>query len=382
MGRVRSTWAARFPLRSELVMFNHASYGLPTRDLLERSEAVRRDLESDPNVNLGDRLLEQLDEVLVRLCAELDLDADHTALTTSAAAGAAALQRSVPLGRGDLVVTLDCEYSSVLRGWQRRCAEVGAELLIIPVDLPLLDAEALLARMTTMAAGRPVAVLAFSAISSSAALRLPVDPLAAWGHERGATVIVDAAHAPGQLDLGDFASADALFASVHKWLPVPRSVGLLRATPALAAELRPAEVSLTYDAAPLNRRFSWPGTFDPTPRLVLPAALDQHIAWTDAGELERCVRLADHAGTVLTGLGAVPTAAAEFRAPRMRAFLLAGVAEPELRRRLLDADLRVWTGVHGPHSLLRLATHVYNDEADVAALAAVVTAAIRSRGPV
>lgn len=357
-------------------MFNHASYGVTPLALLAEADRVRRELESDPNVQLLDVLQERLDDVRAELCAALGLDPELSALTTSAAAGAAALQRSIPLSAGDVVLTLDCEYSSVLRGWQRRCAEVGAELRVVPVDLPLLDVETLLTGLTTAVAGERIAVLQFSAITSSAALRLPVARLTAWGHEHGATVIVDAAHGPGHLDLDEFADVDAAFASVHKWLPVPRSVGLLWATPALAADLRPAEVSLTYDDPGLGRRFSWPGTFDPTSRLCLPAALEHHAAW--AGELAGCVRLADHASAVLSDLGAVPTATAPLLPPRMRAFLLPGVTEAEIRERLLAADVRAWSGTAGEHTLVRLATHVYNDEDDVDALATVVAEALRS----
>jgi isopenicillin-N epimerase len=369
---MRPEWAAQFVLRPGITMFNHASYGLATSQLLARTESERRELEADPNQNLGAALQERLDQVLVQVCAEFGLDPACTALTSNAADGAAALQRSIPLGPGDVVIALDCEYSSVLRGWQRRCEEVGAELRIVPVELPMLDVDALLDRLTA-ASGERVAVLQFSAVTSSAALQLPVGRLAAWGHERAATVVVDAAHVPGHLDpsgWGELSGADAVFATVHKWIPVPRSIGLLWATPDLAQLVRPAVVSLTYDEPSLARRFAWPGTFDPAPRLCLPDALAVHQSWAQAGELDRCRVLADRAGDALTEVGAVPTAAPEFQPPRMRSFMLKDLPISELRSRLLQADVRAWTGVHDERtSLLRLATHVYTDDQDIALVA-------------
>ena len=355
-------------------MFNHASYGLATSGLLARADAVRRELEADPNVNLGDALLERLDEVLVRFCVDFGLDPACTALTTSAADGAAALQRSIPLSPGDVVVALDCEYSSVLRGWQRRCDEVGAQLRIVPVQFPLLEVDTLLDRMSDIA-GERVAVLQFSAITSSAALQLPVGRLAAWGQQRGATVVVDAAHVPGHLDFDDWAGVDAIFGTVHKWIPVPRSVGLLWATPELVDLVRPATVSLTYDDPSLARRFAWPGTFDPAPRLCLPDALDVHRSWADSGELDYCRALAGHLSESLARVGADPTATDELLPPRMRAFVLPGIPLPELRSRLLAADIRAWTGIHNERSsLIRFATQVYNDEQDVAVVVREVAA--------
>jgi len=366
---MRAEWTAEFPLRPGLVMFNHASYGLATRDLLDRAEQIRRELESDPNVNLGEALQERLGEVVLQVAAELGVAAEGCALTTSATAGAAALQRSLPLRAGEIVVTLDCEYSSVLRGWRRRCTQAGAQLRVVPVGLPLTDIDALLERMSRVGGDR-VAVLQFSAITSSAALRLPIARLAAWGHDRGATVIVDAAHAPGQVDVAGWEGVDAAFGTVHKWFPVPRSVGVLWATPELAPIIRPAETSLTYDDGNLARRFGWPGTFDPAARLCLPEAIARWSKWVAAGEIQRCERLADYASQTLTAAGAIPTSSEEMLPPRMRAFLLPNLPIAQLRQRLLDAGLRAWSGDHdGQSSLLRLATHVYNDEDDVDAVA-------------
>jgi streptomycin 6-kinase len=69
------------------------------------------------------------------------------------------------------------------------------------------------------------------------------------------------------------AGVDAAFGTVHKWFPVPRSVGILWTAPGLAGQVHPAEASLTYDADTLDRRFAWPGTFDPAARLVVPDAV-------------------------------------------------------------------------------------------------------------
>jgi isopenicillin-N epimerase len=361
---------AEFPLAPGLVMLNHASYGLAPRAILDRAEQLRRELESDPDIRLGAELHERLTHTLARIGARLGLDPAFAALTSSATSGAAALQRSIPLGYGEVVIALSCEYSSVLRGWQRRCTEVEADFRIVDVDLPFDDPSALLGRLDEVAGADRIAVLQFSAITSSTAIALPVNALAAWGRARGATVLVDAAHAPGQIEVDGWRGVDAVFATAHKWFPVPRSVGLLWAKPALAGTIHPAETSLTHDAWTLAERFSWPGTYDPSARLTLPAALALHQEWADAGLLTACEQLADYAGDVLTEAGAVPTAGPGFRPPRMRAFRLPGVPAPLVRQRLAEAGIRTWIGAESDTgSLLRVATHVYNDEDDLDRLA-------------
>jgi isopenicillin-N epimerase len=347
-------------------MLNHASYGLAPNGMLERSAALRAELERDPNVTLGDALQERLLEVVATVADELGIPAEACALTTSATAGAAAVQRSLPLGAGDTVVILDCEYSSVIRGWRRRCDEVGATLHVVPVRVPFDDAEELLDSMSAVA-GDAVTALQFSAITSSAALRLPVTELAAWGTSRGATVVVDAAHAPFHVDVSGWHDVDVVFGTLHKWLPVPRSVGILWS----ALPLHPAETSLTFDEPTLAERFGWPGTFDPTSRLMLPEAIALQRSWQHA--ITESEDLADYAIDALSAVGAIPTAARHFRPPRLRAFLLPGVDLDALRESLLRDGIRAWTGRHDDSAcIVRLATHVYNDRDDVDAVARAV----------
>lgn len=291
---MRQPWRDEFPLARELVMLNHASYGLAPRAMLDYCAALRRELETDPIVHLGDALQARLASIAELVATELGLpDAANCALTSSSTSGAAAVQRSLPLSRGDTVVILDCEYSSVIRGWQRRCDEAGARLLVVGVPLPVSDGTELLDHLSR-AVSDSVAVLQFSAITSSAALMLPVDDLARWGHERGATVVVDAAHAPFHVDVGAWQDVDVAFGTVHKWLPVPRAVGILWARAAVATGLRPAETSLTVDEHHLATRFGWPGTFDPAARLAVPAALELWRQWKSVGAVAHCTQLIGH----------------------------------------------------------------------------------------
>lgn len=369
---MRSPWREGFPLDPDIVMLNHASYGLAPEALLAHCAWLRRELERDPNSALGDALRERLRAVVDAVATELGIDGAACALTSSSTAGAAAVQRSLPLGGDDAVVILDCEYSSVIRGWQRRCEETGATLHVVPVPLPFGDTAQLLDRMST-AAGDAVAVLQFSAISSSAALRLPVNDIAAWGRDRGATVVVDAAHAPFHVDVGAWTDVDVVFGTLHKWLPVPRSVGILWSRNVVADRWTPAETSLSVDEPRLADRFGWPGTFDPASRLAVPEAIALYRSWRAAGAIAHAERLADHAVDALTAIGAIPTAPAGNMAPRLRAFLLPQVDLAVLRQRLLDAGVRAWTGRYDDStSIVRLATHVYNDASDVDAVVRVV----------
>jgi isopenicillin-N epimerase len=307
------------------------------------------------------------------LAAQLNLPPATTTLTANATSGASALMRSWPLGSDDTVAVLATEYSSVQRGWEVRCREVGADFRLLDVPRPLESADELVARLDAQVPGR-VRVLQLSVVSSAEALLLPVPELAEWGHSRGAVVALDAAHGPGHVPLRlPQWQVDAVYGTLHKWLPTPRPLGFLSLSPELSGVIRPAEVSLTWDCPDLVDRFSWPGTYDPVPRLLLPSALEQWRGWNDADLISAAESLADRGAEALKSVGAVPTAAAAFLPPRLRAFVLPGVQKVTLDRECAEANIRVWTG-HDPagETLLRLAFHVYNDDEDVQAVVALV----------
>ena len=261
----------------------------------------------------------------------------------------------------------------MIRGWQVRCEETGANYLHCTVPLPLHSTDQLLSSLEDQVRGA-VEVVEMSLVSSSTAIHFPVGPIAAWFKERGATVVLDAAHGPGHVPVRPQEwGVSAVHGTLHKWIPTPRPVGFLWADRDLHARIRPADVSLRYDSPDLVERFAWTGTYDPTPRLCVRPALEEWGGWEAAGDLAGCEQLADYATARLEPLGALPTAAPEFLAPRLRAFLLPGVPRDALVDAMGAADIRGFAGI-GPagETTLRVATHVFNDEADIELLCDVV----------
>lgn len=359
-----------FALEPGVVQLNHASYGLTSRRVMTAAEHERCRIESDPTVNLGSELTDQLRYRAARAAEMLGLAADQVTLCTNATSGAAAVIGSLSLAEGDTVVVLDAEYSSVTRAWEVACERVSANLLKVPVPLPLQSSEQLIAVLNSAVPG-PVTYVQVSAVSSSAALRLPVEDIAQWAHDRGGRLVLDAAHVPGHIPVAPYGcGAIAMFGTLHKWVPTLRPVGLLWLAEDFVDRVRPAEVSLTWDSSDLIERFSWSGTFDPVPRLTAISAIEQWEQWHDAGLLAECERLADLGSDLLTEVGAQPVASPGLSAPRMRAFILRGVTVAGIKAVLSKADIRAWVGP-GPRgeSLLRFATHIYNDQHDLEALA-------------
>ncbi|MFD3705795.1 aminotransferase class V-fold PLP-dependent enzyme [Nocardia sp. NPDC058658] len=353
-----------FALRADLTQFNHASYGLSSRRVIAEGDRLRQQIESDPTAHLGYELTGRLAEQTISAARALGVDGARMTLCTNATSAAASTIASVPLNRDSTVVVLDIEYSSIRRAWEIACSKAGARLVSVAVPVPLESSTALLAALDEQVPGQ-VDYLQVSAVTSSTAIRMPLAALGEWVEQRGGRMIVDAAHGPGHIPLSpEIWGASVVFGTLHKWFPTLRPVGFLWVEPEL--EIRPAEVSLTWDSVDLAERFSWPGTFDPVPRLCTGTAIEQWLEWQSTGLLHDCEKLADTADRALADIGARPTAATKFRPPRLRSFILDGVTAPRVKDALQAAEIRAWVGNGADgECLLRLATHIYNDENDI-----------------
>jgi len=163
-------------------------------------------------------------------------------------------------------------------------------------------------------------------ITSPTATVVPVPAVAgAVSAVCGALVLVDAAHAPGQLD-DDIAAlgADLWVGNLHKWAYTPRGSAILWARPGI--ELTPVVLSWALgDGFP--GAFDVPGTWDCAGWLAVPDGL---AYWAGLGGWGNVARMADLAsegqrrvagalGVSLDGLAVTP-------APLMRLVPLPGGA--------------------------------------------------------
>ena len=128
------------------------------------------------------------------------------------------------LGPGDIVLVTELEHHSNFVPWQYVAKRTGASFRALPID----DAgELQLDELDRMAADGNVKVVANNLISNSLGTINPVEKLAAWAHERGAIMVVDAAQAaPHKAVDVQALGCDFLAISSHK-LCGPSGVGAL-----------------------------------------------------------------------------------------------------------------------------------------------------------
>jgi isopenicillin-N epimerase len=224
-------------------------------------------------------LPELLDTARSKLAAFLPADPDGLAFVTNATTGVNTALAAIPLDPGDEILVTDHGYNACRNAAEVAARRTGARLVEVPLAFPLTSADLLVEAVIRGLSPR-TRVAIIDHVTSPTGLIFPIAELVSELGDRGVTVIVDGAHAPGMLDL-DLSQIGAPFytGNCHKWLCAPKGAAFLYVRDDWRARTHPL-ITSHGATAPLGDRsrfpleFDWTGTSDPTPWLSIPAAID------------------------------------------------------------------------------------------------------------
>jgi isopenicillin-N epimerase len=260
---------------------NHGGFGALPREVAEAAARIRADVEANPTDVLVRQWQGRVDAVRDRLASFLHAEASDLVFVPNATAGTASVIASLALSAGDEVVTTDHRYPAVHSQLDVETARRGVRVVETHVSVDAGAGEIVDAVLGNV--GPRTKLVVIDQIASPTGLHFPVRELVAAVHAAGLPILVDAAHAPGQVDV-DLRAIDADFwvGNLHKWVCSPRACAALRVAPQWQDVVRPLVASHGY-AEGYQRAFDWTGTHDPVPLLAIPAALDfwAALGWPD-----------------------------------------------------------------------------------------------------
>ncbi len=377
---------ALFALDPAVSHLNHGSFGAVPREVEAAAATWRARADANPNRFFRDEIGPALSAARGLAAARLGGRADDWAFVENATQGINAVVASLDLKPGDVVATTALAYGAVLKCLRHHAARTGAELVVVPLAVPAEGPEAVAA---AWAAGLPprARLVVLDQIVSQTALVLPLGPMIAAARAAGAQVLVDGAHAPGQLALDvPRLGADWFVGNAHKWLFAARGTALLWAAPDRQDGLHPTSISHGFGQG-YAAEFAWTGTRDFSGWAALDAAIACHdrlggpalMARNQARAARGAGLLTDAWGEVAAAPPGMSAAMATIRLPRA---LQGGPETAEALRRHLSAVHRIevplWSDDEG-RLWLRISAQAYNTDDEYDALAQAVLG-LASRG--
>ena len=262
-----------FLLEPGIAYLNHGSYGATPRVVLAAAENWRQRLEAQPVRFMHGELPQALRQAAARLAAFLGARGEDLVFVENATAGVNAILRSLDFRPGDELLTTAHVYGAVRKTMQYVASCTGAVLVEAKLPFPVANEDEIVAAVTQRLSPK-TRMLVLDHITSPTALILPVARIIAAAKARGIAVLIDGAHAPGQLPL-DIPSlgADFYVGNCHKWLFAPKGCAFLWAAPSAQASIHPLVISHGYGGG-FRAEFDWVGTRDPANWLAVETALD------------------------------------------------------------------------------------------------------------
>jgi len=222
--------AGQYDVEPGPINFEHGYFGRMTREVLRTYEQHLAYVNRTNSVYVRQQFDTQDSEVIrADLARLLNVPTREVALTRCASESLQTLIRNYnALQPGDQVLISDLDYISVQTAMRWLAKQRGAELIEIHHAHPASYESLVEAYRETFAANPRLKLMALTHVTHRTGLVMPVEAIAALAKSRGIDVILDGAHALGQLDF----KLDALGVSfagfnLQKWMGAPLSLGFI-----------------------------------------------------------------------------------------------------------------------------------------------------------
>ena len=258
----------QFRLEGGVDFLNHGSFGAAPLEVLAAASQWRDQMEANPDHFLRDVLPGALRKAASELGGFIGARGEDLAFVENATSAINAVLRSLDFKPGDEILINSQSYGAVRQAVRHICERTGAKAIEPHVAIPVTDASQLVSAVSPK-----TRLVIVDHISSPTGLVWPVEQFVAAAREQGALILVDGAHAPGQLDLNvPSLGADWYTGNCHKWLYAPRGCAFLWARPERQPQIHPLAISHGYTKG-FTEEFDWPGTRDFSPWLAVTAGV-------------------------------------------------------------------------------------------------------------
>uniref|UniRef100_A0A1I8JJ70 Aminotran_5 domain-containing protein n=1 Tax=Macrostomum lignano TaxID=282301 RepID=A0A1I8JJ70_9PLAT len=275
----KSVLASDFPhvASTGVIMLNSGSFGLSPKSVIDKKIECIQDFESYGDNYVRQSLLRQTEDSIEAVAKLLDVRPDQCVIVDNVTTGISNLLDTI-VRPGDTILVNSWTYGSV-----KMAASLSSEVMTnrnsdetdvkpssvqvveLDIELPIKSEEDIIEQVRkTLEQRSDIRIAILDHITSSTACLMPVQQLTKLCRSRGVLVVIDGAHAIGQVPELDIESigADFYVGNLHKWCFAPKSAALLWARADRIDSLRPSVVSWLVRDHLASMRFAFLGTRD------------------------------------------------------------------------------------------------------------------------
>ena len=274
------TFADRYAVEPGPVNLENGYFGRMSRTVVEEYQHNIELINRGNSVHVRQRFEQgENEQVRAQLADLMGVTAESVAFTRNASDGLQSLIRNYNrLQPGDQVLICDLEYDTVKGAMRWLARHRGVEVIEIEHAHPA-SFDSLLATYRDAFVRYPkLKLMALTHVTHRTGLVMPVRAIAAAAREHGIDVILDGAHALGQIEfnLDDLGIAFAGF-NLHKWIGAPLTLGFIYIAPERLADIDPDMGEMHFPVTDIRARTPYSTPNIPA-LLTLPLVFEEHRA--------------------------------------------------------------------------------------------------------
>ncbi|XP_062613834.1 uncharacterized protein LOC134275583 [Saccostrea cucullata] len=367
-----------FHFEEGCTFINHGSYGVVPTKIRDKQNQLLDDMNDNPDVFYRRTLIQLFGASIDAASKFLGADPKNLVFVQNATTGVNSVLKAFPWQKGDEILATVYTYKAVEYAC-RKAAEfsTGGHIHQFDIRFPINDESEVVDSMTSFLDKHPrIRLVVLDHITSPTALVFPIKKMIAECRKRGVMVLIDGAHAPGQVAINlEELDPDFYTGNFHKWMFTPRGCAFLWIRKEHHDWCTPLVTSHMYKKG-IQFEYCIQGTRDDIPYFCVPEAIQ---FYKDIGGMEKLNKytsdLLDKASELVaerlgTEVLQIPKS---MEAPGMRLVLL---PEYEGYDKTWEGSEKLYMDIMNQHKIncviypvqnelyLRLSANIYNEMAD------------------
>ena len=272
------TFADRYAVEPGPLNLENGYFGRMSRTVVEEYQRNIELINNSNSIYVRQRF-EQHDSLDIRaqLTELIGVRAQSVAFTHNATAGLQSLIRNYNrLQPGDQVLICDLEYDTVKGAMRWLAKHRGVEVIEIEHAHPATFDSLLATYREAFIRYPKLKLMTLTHVTHRTGLVMPVQAIAALAKEHGVDIILDGAHALGQIEF-DLEALGIAFAgyNLHKWIGSPLTLGFLYIAPQRLADIDPDMGEMHFSAGDIRSRTPYSTPNIPA-LMTLPLVFEEH----------------------------------------------------------------------------------------------------------